>query len=71
MLLEVVGMHGILILLVLSVQCASYARPAGNLTRWRFAAEAYPKVLRWLQFNQSFRCRIEEIPQWVLLRVSG
>eukprot|EP00434_Breviolum_minutum_P011941 symbB.v1.2.010528.t1/scaffold641.1/size177546/2 len=33
---------------------------------WRFPATSYVDVLRWLEWNPKFRCRVNSVPTWVL-----
>ncbi|CAJ1447890.1 unnamed protein product, partial [Effrenium voratum] len=45
------------------------ATPAAANSRWRFAAKSYVAVLRWLEWNPEFRCRVSSVPGWVLMNV--
>eukprot|EP00439_Symbiodinium_sp_Y106_P002943 s5487_g1.t1 len=45
------------------------ATAAPGASRWRFPAALYAEVLRWLEWNPDFRCRVEPVPVWVLKRL--
>ncbi|CAK9074383.1 unnamed protein product [Durusdinium trenchii] len=44
-------------------------RAAPSANHWRFPASSYIDVLRWLEWNPDFRCRVNGVPSWVLKHV--